>query len=200
MIKAGSPGAPPEPPETWDMDRVIGDIQEFVTGVRTERPVDDRILATVMFVDIANSTQKLAELGDSAWKEKLNSYYAIVRRELDRYRGKETNTAGDGILATFDGPARAVRCASAISASVKALGIDVRAGVHTGEVEQMGDNIGGIAVHIASRVQAEAQPGQVVASRTVKDLAVGSGITFDSIGQKELKGVPDKWDLFTATA
>jgi len=199
MIKAGSPGAPPEPPETWDMDRVIGDIQEFVTGVKPAPIVDDRILATVMFVDIANSTQMLSELGDAAWKVKLNSYYSIVRRELDRYRGKETNTAGDGIMASFDGPARAVRCASAIAQSVKMLGIDVRAGVHTGEVEVMGDNIGGIAVHIASRVQGEAQPGQVVASRTVKDLAAGSGIAFASIGQRELKGVPDVWDLFAAT-
>lgn len=199
MIKAGSPGAPPGPPETWDMDKVIGDIQEFVTGMRTERAVDDRILATVMFVDIANSTQMLSEIGDGAWKDKLSSYYSIVRREIDRYRGKEVNTAGDGILVTFDGPARAVRCASAIAATVKAMGIEVRAGVHTGEVEVMGDNIGGIAVHIASRVQGEATPGQVVASRTVKDLAVGSGIVFTEIGERELKGVPDKWTLYAVS-
>ena len=199
MIKAGSPGAPDAPPETWDMDKVIGDIQEFVTGVRTERVVEDRILATIMFVDIANSTRMLSDLGDTAWKERLNSYYGIVRRELDRYRGKEVNTAGDGILASFDGPARAVRCASAIASAVKPQGLEVRAGVHTGEVEVMGDNIGGIAVHIASRVQSEAQPGQVVVSRTVKDLAAGSGIAFSSIGERTLKGVADQWNLFSVS-
>jgi class 3 adenylate cyclase/pimeloyl-ACP methyl ester carboxylesterase len=196
MIKGGSPGAPCEPSETWDMDRVIGDIQEFVTGVRPAPIIDDRVLATVMFVDIANSTQMLSDLGDKAWKGKLDAYYSLVRTEVPRYRGKETNTAGDGIMASFDGPARAVRCASAIVAGVKPLGLEVRAGVHTGEVELMGDNIGGIAVHIASRVQSEASPGQVVVSRTVKDLSAGSGINFSEIGEKELKGVPDKWSLY----
>ena len=200
MIKAGSPGAPPEPPETWDMDRVIGDIQEFVTGMRPAPFVDDRVLATVLFVDIANSTQMLSQLGDKAWKGKLDAYYRLVRTELERYRGKETNTAGDGIMATFDGPARAIRCASAIAVGVKPLGLEVRAGVHTGEVEIMGDNIGGIAVHIASRVQGEGKPGQVVTSNTTRALVAGSGITFAPVGERELKGVPDKWDLFVATA
>lgn len=196
MIKAGSPGAPSEPPETWDMNRVASDIQEFVTGVKPAPVVDDRVLATVMFVDIADSTRRLSEIGDHAWKEKLSSYYSLVRGELGRYRGKETNTAGDGIMASFDGPARAVRCASAIASGVKSLGFDVRAGVHTGEVELMGDNIGGIAVHIASRVQSEASPGEVVASSTTKDLVAGSGLVFRPLGAKELKGVPDQWNLY----
>jgi len=199
MIKAGSPGAPSDPPDTWDMDRVIADIQEFVTGVKPAPYVDDRILATVMFVDIADSTKRLSEVGDQAWKENLSSYYSLVRGELSRYRGKETNTAGDGIMASFDGPARAVRCASAIASGVKSLGFDVRAGVHTGEVELMGDNIGGIAVHIASRVQGEASPGEVVVSRTVKDLAAGSGLMYRELGERELKGVPDKWSLYAVS-
>lgn len=200
MIKAGSPGAPPEPAETWDMDKVIGDIQEFITGMRPAPFVDDRVLATVLFVDIADSTKMLSELGDKAWKDKLGGYYGIVRRELDRYRGKETNTAGDGIMATFDGPARAVRCATAIAGSVRPLGLEIRAGVHTGEVEVMGDNIGGIAVHIASRVQAEGKPGEVLASSTTKDLVAGSGIAFEARGSKELKGVRGEWKLYAASA
>jgi class 3 adenylate cyclase/pimeloyl-ACP methyl ester carboxylesterase len=199
MLQAGFPGAPSEPPETWDTDKVVGDIQEFVTGMRPSY-VDDRVLATVMFVDIANSTHTLSEVGDKVWKDKLGAYYQLVRSELTRYRGKETNTAGDGIMASFDGPARAVRCASAITAGVKPLGLEVRAGVHTGEVELMGDNIGGIAVHIASRVQGEATAGEVMVSSTTKDLVAGSGLSFRSLGERELKGVPDRWSLYTVVA
>lgn len=195
MIKAGSPGAPSEPPDQWDMDRVIADIQEFVTGVRPAY-VDDRVLATVLFVDIVDSTRILSEIGDQAWKQKLDSYYSLVRTELARYRGKETNTAGDGIMASFDGPARAIRCASAIASGVKTLGIEVRAGVHTGEVELMGDNIGGIAVHIAARVQGEGGPGEVVVSSTTKNLVAGSGIGFTALGERELKGVTEPWHLY----
>jgi class 3 adenylate cyclase len=180
-----------------DMETILSDIQEFVTG---ERPVDtsDRILATVLFLDIASSTERATELGDAAWRNLLNSYYSIVRKELARFRGKETNTAGDGFLATFDGPARAVRCALAISVGVKQLGIDVRAGVHTGECELMGDNVGGIAVNIGARVMSKAVPGSVFVSGTVKDLVAGSGIDFKDMGIHALKGVPGEWKLFAA--
>jgi pimeloyl-ACP methyl ester carboxylesterase len=182
-----------------DMDTIISDIQEFITG---ERPADvsDRILATVLFFDIASSTEKAAALGDAAWRNVMNAYYATVRKELARFRGKETNTAGDGFLATFDGPARAVRCALTVAKEVKQLGIDVRAGVHTGECELMGDNVGGIAVHAGARIMAKAEPGVVVVSRTVKDLAAGSGIAFADIGTHTLKGIDGEWHLFTARA
>jgi class 3 adenylate cyclase len=180
-----------------DMETVLSDIQEFITG---ERPIDssDRILATVLFLDIASSTERAAELGDTPWRNLLNSYYAIVRKELARFRGKETNTTGDGFLATFDGPARAVRCALSIALAVRQLGIEVRAGVHTGECEVMGDNIGGIAVHAGARIMAKAEPGGVVVSRTVKDLVAGSGIDFQDTGLHELKGIPGEWRLFSA--
>ena len=180
-----------------DMETVLSDIQEFITG---ERPIDssDRILATVLFLDIASSTERAAELGDTPWRNLLNSYYAIVRKELARFRGKETNTTGDGFLATFDGPARAVRCALAIALAVRQLGIEVRAGVHTGECELMGDNVGGIAVHTGARIMAKADPGGVLVSGTVKDLVSGSGINFQDHGIHQLKGIPDEWRLFSA--
>lgn len=180
-----------------DMETVLSDIQEFITG---ERPIDsvDRVLATVLFLDIASSTERASALGDAAWGNVLNSYYAIVRKELARFRGKETNTTGDGFLATFDGPARAVRCALAIAVAVKQLGIEVRAGVHTGECELMGDNVGGIAVHTGARIMATAQPGGVLVSGTVKDLVSGSGINFQDHGVHQLKGIPGEWRLFSA--
>ena len=180
-----------------DMETVLSDIQEFITG---ERPIDssDRILATVLFLDIASSTERAAELGDTAWRNVLNSYYAIVRKELARFRGKETNTTGDGFLATFDGPARAVRCALAIAVAVRQLGIEIRAGVHTGECELMGDNVGGIAVHTGARIMAKAEPGGVLVSGTVKDLVSGSGIDFQDYGVHQLKGLPGEWKLFAA--
>ncbi len=137
-------------------------------------------------------------MGDTAWGNLLNSYYAIVRKELARFRGRETNTTGDGFLATFDGPARAVRCALAIALNVRQLGIEVRAGVHTGECELMGDNVGGIAVHTGARIMAKAEPGVVMVSRTVKDLVSGSGIIFQECGIHELKGIPGEWRLFSA--
>ncbi len=181
-----------------DMDTVLSDIHEFITG---ERPIDsfDRVLATVLFFDIASSTERAAAMGDTGWRNVLDSYYAVVRKELARYRGKETNTTGDGFLATFDGPARAVRCALAVVLAVRQLGIEVRAGVHTGECELMGDNIGGIAVHAGARIMAKAEPGSVVVSRTVKDLVAGSGINFQDLGLHELKGVPGEWRLFAAS-
>jgi class 3 adenylate cyclase len=180
-----------------DMETILSDIQEFITG---ERPIDsyDRILATVLFVDIASSTERAATLGDTRWCNVLNSYYAIVRKEFSRFRGKERNTTGDGFLATFDGPARAIRCALAITQTVKQLGIDVRASVHTGECELMGDNVGGIAVHIGARIMAQAEPGNVLVSGTVKDLVSGSGIHFEDRGVYQLKGVPGEWRLFAA--
>jgi pimeloyl-ACP methyl ester carboxylesterase len=180
-----------------DMETILSDIQEFVTG---ERPIDasDRILATVLFLDIASSTERATELGDAAWRNLLNSYYSIVRRELARFRGKETNTAGDSFLAIFDGPARAVRCALAITVGVEQLGIDVRAGVHTGECEMMGDNVGGIAVNLGARVMSKAEAGSVLVSGTVKDLVAGSGIDFRDMGTHVLKGVPGEWRLFAA--
>ena len=180
-----------------DMETVLSDIQEFITG---ERPIDssDRILATVLFLDIASSTEHAAAIGDAAWRHLLNSYYAIVRKELARFRGKETNNAGDGFLAVFDGPARAVRCALAIVMAVRQLGIEVRAGVHTGECELMGDNVGGIAIHTGARIMAKAEPGGVLTSRTVKDLVSGSGIDFQDQGIHELKGIPGEWRLFAA--
>lgn len=180
-----------------DMETVLSDIQEFITG---ERPIDsvDRVLATVLFLDIASSTERAAALGDTAWGNVLNSYYAIVRKELARFRGKETNATGDGFLATFDGPARAVRCALAIALAVRQLGIEVRAGVHTGECEFMGDNVGGIAVHTGARIMAKADPGGVLVSGTVKDLVSGSGINFQDHGVHQLKGIPGEWRLFSA--
>jgi class 3 adenylate cyclase len=180
-----------------DMETILSDIQEFITG---ERPIDsyDRILATVLFVDIASSTEHAATLGDARWCNVLNSYYAIVRKEFSRFRGKERNTTGDGFLATFDGPARAIRCALAVAQTVKQLEIDVRASVHTGECELMGDNVGGIAVHIGARIMAQAQPGAVLVSGTVKDLVSGSGIDFEDRGVHQLKGVPGEWRLFAA--
>ena len=178
-----------------DMDTILADIQEFITG---ERPADasDRILATVLFLDIASSTERAAAIGDTAWGNVLNTYYSIVRKELARFRGKEVNSAGDGFLATFDGPARAVRCAMAVVVAVRQLGIEVRAGVHTGECEVMGDNVGGMAVNIGARIMANAQPGSVLASGTVKDLVAGSGIDFEDRGSHPLKGIPGEWRLF----
>ena len=180
-----------------DMETILSDIQEFITG---ERPIDsyDRILATVLFVDIASSTERAATLGDTRWRNVLNSYYAIVRKEFSRFRGKERNTTGDGFLATFDGPARAIRCALAIAQTVKQLRIDVRASVHTGECELMDENVGGIAVHIGARIMTQAEPGNVLVSGTVKDLVSGSGIHFDDRGVYQLKGVPGEWRLFAA--
>jgi class 3 adenylate cyclase len=180
-----------------DMDTILADIQEFTTG---ERPPDDadRVLATVLFLDMVGSTDRAVTLGDAGWRNLLDQFFAIVRKELARFRGREIDTAGDGFLATFDGPARAVRCALAVSLAVRQLGLEIRAGVHTGECELMGERIGGIAVHIGSRVMAKAQPGNVLVSSTVKDLVAGAGIVFADAGSHELKGVPGEWKLFAA--
>jgi class 3 adenylate cyclase len=158
------------------------------------------VLATVLFIDIVGSTARAAALGDRRWRDQLENYYSIVRQELSRFKGREISTAGDGFLATFDGPARAIGCACAVRAVVRQLGIDIRAGLHTGECEVLanGVDVGGIAVHIGARVAAAAAPGEVLVSGTVKDLVAGSGLQFQDRGLRTLKGVPAKWRLFAA--
>jgi class 3 adenylate cyclase len=174
---------------------VADHIEEFLTGIRPAVPVE-RVLTTVLFTDIVASTERAAALGDRAWRELLDKHDRVVREELRHFRGREVNTTGDGFIASFDGPARAIRCARAISDSTRALGVDVRAGLHTGECEVRGDDLGGLAVHIAARVAALAQPGEVTVSSTVKDLVVGSELAFADRGEHELKGVPGAWRLF----
>jgi class 3 adenylate cyclase len=170
-------------------------LEEFITGERAA-PRGQRVLSTVLFTDIVGSTHTAARLGDDAWKQVLAKHHDLVRSELRRFRGCEIKTAGDGFLATFDGPGRAVRCAQAITAGVGSLGLDVRAGVHTGEIELTNDDIGGIAVHIGARVATLADASQVLVSSTVKDLTAGSGLVFQDAGEHQLKGVPDRWHLY----
>jgi pimeloyl-ACP methyl ester carboxylesterase len=178
-----------------DVDAVVDDVEEFLTGSRPLHEAD-RVLATVLFTDIAGSTERAAKLGDRRWGDVLEQHHAVVRRELDRFRGHEVDTAGDGFFATFDGPARAVRAAWAIRYGVRELGIEIRAGVHTGECELMQDKIGGIAVHTGARVAGTAGPGEVLVSSTVRDLVSGSGIRFEDRGEHELKGV-GSWRLYS---
>ena len=178
-----------------DMDALVDEIEEFVTGVRPDRE-PDRVLATVLFTDIVGSTEHAVRLGDRRWRDLQERHHALVRRELARHRGKEIDTAGDGFLATFDGPARAIRCAKAISAGVRELGLEVRAGLHTGECELRGERVSGIAVHTGARVAAKAGSGEVLVSSTVKDLVAGSGLQFEDRGVHALKGVPGEWRLY----
>lgn len=175
------------------------EIAEFLTGERAD-VTDDRVLATVLFTDIVDSTRRAAELGDRDWHALLDAHDAVVRSQLARFRGREVNTSGDGFLATFDGPQRAVRCAEAIRDALQALGIEVRAGLHTGECEVRGDDIGGIAVHIGARVSALAGPAEVLVSSTLRDLVIGSGLRFTDRGTHQLKGVPGQWRLFAVAA
>ena len=161
-------------------------------------PEYERVLATVMFTDIVGSTEAAARLGDSDWRELLGRHHTIARAEIARFRGREVNTAGDGFIATFDGPARAVRCAGAMRSALQPLGIEIRAGVHTGEIELDGDDVGGIAVHICARVAAAAAAGETLVSSTVKDLVSGAGLAFTDRGAHALKGVPGEWRLFAA--
>ena len=177
------------------LDLLLDEIEEFVTGAR-HRPDPDRVLATVMFTDIVRSTERAAEMGDSRWRELLNQYYAAVRKELTVFHGREVNTAGDGLLATFDGPNRAIRCACSVRERLRPLGLQVRSGLHTGECELIGDDVGGIAVHIAARVASQADADEVLVSSTVRDLVAGSGLRFADRGMHGLKGVPDEWHLF----
>ena len=180
-----------------NQDEVTSEIERFVRGVQDEEARLDRVLATVLFTDIADSTAKAAELGDHEWRALVERHHATVRAMLARYRGTEVDTAGDGFFATFDGPARGVRCAQEIVHSVGRIGLQVRAGVHTGEVESSGGKVGGMAVVIGARVGAAAEPGQVLATSTVKELTAGSGLAFEDAGRRVLKGVPEPWQLFS---
>ncbi len=174
-------------------------IEEFVTGIRPT-PVLERVLSTVLFTDIVSSTTRAAAVGDRAWRDALDQFDALSRQMLRRFRGTYVKSTGDGTLATFDGPARAVECARSIAAAMPMLGLEIRAGLHTGEIERRGDDVAGLAVHIAARVAALAAGGQVLVSRTVTDLVAGSGIAFDDLGEHELKGVPGTWRLYAAEA
>ncbi|MGH7406846.1 MAG: adenylate/guanylate cyclase domain-containing protein, partial [Candidatus Methylomirabilales bacterium] len=185
-------------PWVGDQDAILNEIQEFLTGVRPS-PESDRVLATVLFTDIVGSTEWAVRLGDRAWHDLLERHQALVRKELARFRGREVDTAGDGFFATFDGPARAIRCACTVRDGVRELGIEIRAGLHTGEIELAGDKVGGIAVHIGARVAATARDGEVLVSSTVKDLVAGSGIRFADRGTHALKGIPGEWHLFAVT-
>jgi class 3 adenylate cyclase len=183
-------------PWVGDADGILDEIEEFLTGARTPRDVD-RVLATVMFTDIVGSTERASRMGDREWRDLIESHDELVRRHLERFQGRPIKTMGDGFLATFDGPARAIRCASAISSDVGRLGVEIRAGLHTGECEVMNGDVGGMAVNIGARVSALARPSEVLVSGTVKDLVVGSGFDFVERGTHELKGVPGEWRLYS---
>jgi class 3 adenylate cyclase len=184
-------------PWAGDAEAVLGEVEEFLTGSRSV-PEPDRVLATVMFTDLVGSTQRAVELGDARWRELLSAHQAAVRRELARFRGREVKTLGDGCLATFDGPARAIRCGGAIAQAARSAGLEVRIGLHSGEVELMDGDVGGIAVHIAARIGALAAAGEVLVSSTVKDLVAGAGIGFVDRGARRLKGISDEWRVFAA--
>ena len=180
-----------------EADQILSEIEEFITGTKTE-PVIDRVLAAVVFTDIVDSTIHAQRLGDKAWRELLDAHDHVVRQELTRFRGNEVKSLGDGFLATFDGPGRAIRCAKAICDAVSKLGIDVRVGVHTGEVEVTPSDVRGIAVHIASRIAALGKGNEIIVSRTVKDLVAGSGFGFEDLGSHQLKGISEDWQVYKA--
>lgn len=184
-------------PFVGDSAPILDEIEEFLTGDRRAAE-QDRLLATVLFTDIVGSTERAAELGDRRWRELLEEHHALVRAELERFRGREIETAGDGFLAIFDGPARAVRCAQRIRDAIRSIGVEIRAGLHTGEVELTAEGVRGIAVHIGARVSALAGPGEVLVSGTVKDLVAGSGLEFEDRGTHALKGVPGEWQVLSA--
>ena len=184
-------------PWAGDPDPVLGEVEEFLTGTRS-LPETDRVLATVMFTDLVGSTERAAAVGDARWRDLLAEHQVSVRRELAHFRGHEVKTLGDGFLATFDGPARAIRCAHAIATDGRSLGLEVRVGLHTGEVELVGQDVGGIAVHIAARVADLAAAGEVLVSSTTKELVAGSGLRFVERGTWRLKGIADEWRLFAA--
>jgi class 3 adenylate cyclase/pimeloyl-ACP methyl ester carboxylesterase len=184
-----------------DVEEFLGDIEEFVTGSRDRSSVEiERVLATVLFTDIVDSTRSAAAMGDHAWRRLLDNHDAIARQTVEKFRGNLIKTTGDGILATFDGPGRAVRCALAFSAAAGQAGLPLRAGLHTGEIELRDRDVGGIAVHAAARVMAQAKASEVLVSRVVTDLVAGAGLKFAGRGSHELKGIPGKWDLFAAQA
>ena len=184
-------------PWAGDQDSIVDEIQEFLTGIRSSHDID-RVLSTVLFTDIVNSTEHMARVGDKTWNEWLGRHHAVVRRELARFRGREINVAGDGFFATFDGPARGVHCALGIQQASRQIGLDIRAGLHTGEVELHDDTVAGIAVHIGARVAGVAKAGETLVSSTVKDLVSGSGLRFEDRGAHALKGVPGEWRLYSA--
>jgi class 3 adenylate cyclase/alpha-beta hydrolase superfamily lysophospholipase len=182
-----------------DSEALVNEVQVFLTGKQSKIEID-RVLATVLFTDIVDSTKRAAEMGDSRWKNLLDTHNAVILREIDRFRGRAVRTTGDGFLAVFDGPGRAIRCGSAVRSELSRQGIEIRTGLHTGEIDLMGDDVGGIAVNIAARVLAQAADNEVWVSRTVKDLVVGSGFTFEERGTHNLKGVPGEWDLYAVEA
>jgi class 3 adenylate cyclase len=179
--------------------RAFEEISEFLTGTREEQLDDDRVLATVLFTDIVDSTRRAAELGDREWRALLDAHDALVRSQLSRFRGREVKTTGDGFLATFDGPQRAIRCAVAMRDALRPLGVEIRAGLHTGECEVRGEDVGGIAVHIGARVATHARESEILVSGTLRDLVVGSGLAFEDRGAHELKGVPGEWRVYAVT-
>ena len=181
-------------PFTGDVESLVGEVEEFLTGTRGSVG-DERVLATILFTDIVDSTRRASELGDRRWRELLDTYDDVVRRQLERFRGRPVKATGDGHLATFDGPARAIHCTRSIAVQTARLGLQLRAGIHTGECEMRGDDVGGIAVHVASRILGVAAPGEVMVSSTVRDLVVGSGIRFEDRGSHVLRGVPEPWRL-----
>jgi class 3 adenylate cyclase len=184
-----------------DVEGFLGDIEEFVTGSRDRSSVEiERVLATVLFTDIVDSTRSAAAMGDHAWRRQLDNHDQLARQAVEKFRGNLIKTTGDGILATFDGPGRAVRCALAFSAAAGQIGLPLRAGLHTGEIELRDRDVGGIAIHAAARVMAQAQASEVLVSRVVTDLVAGAGLKFAERGSHELKGIPGKWDLFAAQA
>lgn len=182
-----------------DVDAMIDEVEEFLTGVRGHIDTD-RMLATVLFTDIVSSTERASAVGDSRWGQTLDAHHDVARRQISRYQGRLVKSTGDGLLATFDGPARAIQAATAIRDAAHRLGLEIRAGLHTGEIERHGDDVIGIGVHIAARVLSVAEPGEVLVSRTVRDLVAGSGIGFTDRGTHRLKGVPDEWQLFGTDA
>jgi class 3 adenylate cyclase/pimeloyl-ACP methyl ester carboxylesterase len=180
----------------WWKDDLAATIEGFLAQLREQEEGFDRVLASILFTDIVGATERAAGVGDRAWRDLVEQHHALVRGLLVRFRGSEIDTAGDGFFATFDGPARAVRCAEAIVEAIRALGIEIRAGVHTGEVETINEKVGGLAVNIGARVAALAGPSEILVSQTVKDLTAGSGLSYEEAGEHELKGVPDRWRLY----
>jgi class 3 adenylate cyclase len=183
-------------PYAGNIDVLLGEVERFVRSVSAEEATFERVLTTVLFTDVVGSTGHAAGSGDGAWKALAERHHAAVRAMIGRYRGTEIDTAGDGFFATFDGPARAVRCAEAVVEAVRPMGLEVRAGVHTGEVEIIDGKVGGIAVIIGARVAGRAEPSEVLVSQTVKDLVTGSGLAFEDAGEHELKGVAERWRLY----
>lgn len=181
-----------------DQEAILDAIEEFLTGSVPDRTAE-RVLATVLFTDICGSTERAAKLGDRRWRDLLGRHDAIFRAELDRHRGQEVKATGDGFLATFDVPARAIRCAQAAGTALRREGLEIRAGLHTGECELRGDDVAGIAIHIAARIAARAKGGEVLVSRTVTDLVAGSALRFEDRGSHELKGVPEPWHLYAVS-